>query len=982
MEITRGISKQYLPPARNTDKMDITRDWIENSFHLDAAVPLEPPKNTQTTNDNKSNSSPELGADVNIPEINDEIRIQSGCCELKSCDCSLISGTPSNTLTSEHSSPFCIDRRRSKTNKISPILTGDIDKSDTINPSFGTNNIVDTNLDTNTGTEFDILLGLSQCHSMQNNITPNTDHFNYISGDSILVTNNIVDINTGTEYDTLSASLQLHPIENNINTNTDQHKYISGDSDDSRDRDYVCESDLTSESSQSSATKDSENEVIDIMETEKENFIPRKSKEKIKDKAKSKNDHFSNTEAQSRVFNIDELIKQKRNVNDKKQVLCKYCKCKIATKNFARHLESHHRDENEVKKMLQYPRKSKERRQAFSLFRNHTNFDQYIEGVICPYRETIKKNSLTYYPCIYCKGVFQKEYLKRHSKLCVMQNSRKELSSNGRNYYITNSQTAIACAMDTTNVISRLNVKELVFSIMKGDEISLVAKKDLLIANFGESYLKKHKRERKEYACSSRMRELSRLLIAYREIVNDSKCCLKDILKPKNFDHFLAATRKITGYNPTNKLFKAPSLAMHLGTYLKDICDECTHLVLKESPGFTCQSESETELLLQEIKKFKKLLISRWNTEISSLANKDLQEKKWNKPLLVPLVNDIKIFREEVLKMAEDCVKKFVNHIDDIHTYKLLVQCSLSLLILFNRRRIGDVQYLKIQDYMRQNKSSMKDFESALTESEKALTAKYRRIVNSGKGSRQVVILLPETLEKYINVLLEHRKKYMLEKNEYVFAIPQSKIKWGQGDVAIRYLCSKIKLEYPEAISSNKLRKHIATVTQILNLSKEDIAQFSKFMGHTEKTHADFYELPVDIYQTAKVSKLLLMMEKGSLPTEFKGKTLSQIEFDENTEYAEENVEERAMPRKESIGSTSAATDFIDEGEKSKKDIASTSTASDFIDEGATPKKDLAPRSINLHHNRTCSVQDLDSDTDEQEPKKQKIQKRVGPHMK
>lgn len=33
------------------------------------------------------------------------------------------------------------------------------------------------------------------------------------------------------------------------------------------------------------------------------------------------------------------------------------------------------------------------------------------------------------------------------------------------------------------------------------------------------------------------------------------------------------------------------------------------------------------------------------------------------------------------------------------------------------------------------------------------------------------------------------------------------------------------------------------------------------------------------------------MMEKGSLPAEFKGKSLSEIEFDENTEYPEEHNE-------------------------------------------------------------------------------------------
>nr|CAI5827409.1 unnamed protein product [Callosobruchus analis] len=74
---------------------------------------------------------------------------------------------------------------------------------------------------------------------------------------------------------------------------------------------------------------------------------------------------------------------------------------------------------------------------------------------------------------------------------------------------------------------------------------------------------------------------------------------------------------------------------------------------------------------------------------------------------------------------------------------------------------------------------------------------------------------------------------------------------------------------------------------QILNMTKQDCKQFSKFMGHTEKTHEEFYELPVDIYQTAKVVKLLILMEKG-IPTQHQGKSLSEIEVNLE-EYVDEN---------------------------------------------------------------------------------------------
>ncbi|XP_074039699.1 uncharacterized protein isoform X2 [Leptinotarsa decemlineata] len=88
-------------------------------------------------------------------------------------------------------------------------------------------------------------------------------------------------------------------------------------------------------------------------------------------------------------------------------------------------------------------------------------------------------------------------------------------------------------------------------------------------------------------------------------------------------------------------------------------------------------------------------------------------------------------------------------------------------------------------------------------------------------------------------------------------------VKWTRGDVVIRKFAHEAGLEYPDQISSNKLRKQIATVMQILNLNQEETEQFAQFMGHTEKTHNDYYRLPQDIYQTAKISKLLLLMERG-----------------------------------------------------------------------------------------------------------------------
>jgi hypothetical protein len=159
------------------------------------------------------------------------------------------------------------------------------------------------------------------------------------------------------------------------------------------------------------------------------------------------------------------------------------------------------------------------------------------------------------------------------------------------------------------------------------------------------------------------MRELSRLLISFRQVTKNENC-FPEILHPKNFDNILFATRRIVGYDHQKKTFTAPSLAMHLGTSLKLACDELTTLILKQSRGFQCKTAEDAKLWMTSVKNFKKLVEGRWNIEMGSLANKELQQNKWNKPLLLPLVNDIKKFRDEVTKLAEESITKLsIDHL-------------------------------------------------------------------------------------------------------------------------------------------------------------------------------------------------------------------------------------------------------------------------------------------------------------------------------
>lgn len=79
-------------------------------------------------------------------------------------------------------------------------------------------------------------------------------------------------------------------------------------------------------------------------------------------------------------------------------------------------------------------------------------------------------------------------------------------------------------------------------------------------------------------------------------------------------------------------------------------------------------------------------------------------------------------------------------------------------------------------------------------------------------------------------------------------------------------------------------------------MTPNDLEQLATFMGHTNEVHKKAYSLPDDVYQTAKITKVLLLMEKGSA-SQFKGKSTDEIDIDmeSNCEESESKGEERSI---------------------------------------------------------------------------------------
>ncbi|CAG9764523.1 unnamed protein product [Ceutorhynchus assimilis] len=448
-----------------------------------------------------------------------------------------------------------------------------------------------------------------------------------------------------------------------------------------------------------------------------------------------------------------------------------------------------------------------------------------------------------------------------------------------RENHQSESQAFVICSGTYKEFYDSLRLKKEVLNKMRVDEVSKVVMSDILICSYGESQLKRHKRVQLATMVSNKLRELGRLLLVLKEMTGCHR--FLDILKPEFFDNLVTATKVISGYNEANKNFRAPSLALHMSTRLVQVCDIATKLIIKKHRFLECK---DPEATLKNIKRLRSLIVGHWNSEISSLALKDLNEKQWEKPKMYPLTSEIMQFQKYVINEAENACANIEAKRELEVNFRRLTECIMALTLLLNRKRIGEIQFLKKDTYQNDIPSNhQQEIIDSLTENEKILTRNFKRVVTGGKGSKPVVILFPKKIQSLIDFMLSVRSECVSKENNYLFANPKTDSRWLSGYHVLKKLAQQSGVSNKDLFTSTRLRKQIATVLQVMNIGESEMEQFANFMGHTKKTHEEYYRLPQDVYQTAKVSKILIVINNGK-GAQYKGKTLDEIDLSDNVD--------------------------------------------------------------------------------------------------
>lgn len=390
-------------------------------------------------------------------------------------------------------------------------------------------------------------------------------------------------------------------------------------------------------------------------------------------------------------------------------------------------------------------------------------------------------------------------------------------------------------------------------SAMRWDKVCAIVRYDLLIILFGNQQCIKYRHSRHlDKMIRAKLRLLGNFLIVLKDI-DKNISQLSDLFDSVHYESFQKAVNIIGKYNSETDLFDTPANASTLGTLVQELAkiwdDECT--ILRNIEG------------LQRLEYFRKLFTSRFSSLVSKTVSESQAEMQRTKKIVLPDKEDIKLY----IFLCDRRIEAYNNLKNtgyDYITWLILLETTLLSIQVFNRRRSGEIERLKIEQYKNIEKidsSTNPDLMKSLSNKAVDLVNKYSRILLRGKKNRTVPILLDNNIVSCIEYILKYRTAARVHlRNPYLFGLPSNDSdieRWANACVLMEKYSKLCNAKMPENLRGTLLRKHVATVCIALNLSNNEIEDLANFMGHEKEIHLRHYRQPIAARDILKVSQLL-----------------------------------------------------------------------------------------------------------------------------
>ena len=415
------------------------------------------------------------------------------------------------------------------------------------------------------------------------------------------------------------------------------------------------------------------------------------------------------------------------------------------------------------------------------------------------YRSKHATDPADYVPCEYCFCYLSKKIFYKHQ--CKFSEVRGQ---KGRK--VMNASLLLPSPKGTS-----AKVAELLAGMLDGTT-KLVARNDSLVIDYASKLVAKKGMQKKAYI-RDKIREVTRFLISMRKLEGLENVTLADCILPDRFKQCISAVKELSGFQEQTLTYSTPSLALKLGHTLQKLAKITKRNAIEKNDDDKIKSSDY----------FSELCTMEWGDEIARHALDTLQDKKRNKVNILPLSSDVVKLNEYLNKvsgiLSTQLTQMQVDGCGVEETWRLLAEATLAQIIIFNRRQQGEVSKMTTEEYERKTRISLSsDAMEALSPIEQRLCKMFVRVEVKGKRDRTVPVLLLLKMQTSIDLLMKYRFAAGIRvTNNYVVAYSNSD-NFLRGSDALRKAASVCGAKNSLALRSTNLRKHVATLSQVLNL--------------------------------------------------------------------------------------------------------------------------------------------------------------------
>ncbi|XP_054467443.1 uncharacterized protein LOC129101592 isoform X2 [Anoplopoma fimbria] len=492
---------------------------------------------------------------------------------------------------------------------------------------------------------------------------------------------------------------------------------------------------------------------------------------------------------------------------------CLFCS-KPVTK-MSRHLERIHSHKPEVAAVFQYPKHSRERQKIWNRLINQGNFFHNKEvlktgkgQLVSRKRPNITQKAQDFLHCLYCRGLFVKKALNRHMKLCPEKEKNENESEVGRK------RVALLCVLETLEDLGISDGFKNILTPMTFDDVTQAIMADEILLQYGEQLFDQYGSNPKKHDyIRQNLRQIARLVLEAQKTTPLKK--LEDFFLPSSFPHVVSAVNVLAGYDPENKSYSLPSLAVKLGYNLQKTCSIVEGNAVKRGDVSLAESARNFLAVYQE----------KWNTLVSADALTTIRETKLIRQKKVPFAQDVKRLNshmENVHLLAEKKLREETS----AENYTALAKVILVRTILFNRRSVTEISLLQLTAFMSRKQSNLHDgMDVSVSDLERNMCELFTRVDIRGKCGRMVPVLLKPSFVSAMELLINVRKTCGVpSRNPYVFGRPHT-LSAYRGSECIQKYVKASGAKDPEVLTFTKIQRHYGTMLQLINLDEKEAAQ-------------------------------------------------------------------------------------------------------------------------------------------------------------